>query len=388
MKNFLIQNAVIWPIEGEKLQNGYLFVENGKIVSIGDMSALPKITDGIPVFDAQGGYVLPGFVEAHSHIGLYEDSIGLAGEDGNEDTDPVTPQLRVIDGINPMERAFQEAREAGVTTVVVSPGSANPIGGQIAAMKTYGRRIDDMLLKAPLAMKMALGENPKMSYHDRDETPVTRMATVALIREQLAKAAEYCAHKMDPEMDDPEYDAKLDALLPLIKGEIPVHFHAHRADDIFTALRIANEFQLKTVIVHGTEAYLVADILAQEQVPIISGPILTDRSKPELVNQTEQAAGILARAGILTALSTDHPETPEKYLLHTALTAVRAGMEEEAALRAITIDSAKIAGLDAWVGSLKVGKDGDAILYSGHPFDYKTQVQAVFCDGICVYRRK
>ncbi len=387
MNDIVIINAEILPMEGAPLRNGFIWIQNGTIAALGEMKALPANAAGVPTLDAAGGYVLPGLVDAHSHIGLYEDGLGFEGADGNEDTDPVTPQMRALDGINPMERAFREAREAGVTSVVVSPGSANPIGGQLVAMKTYGRRVDDMVLCQPVAMKMALGENPKTTYHDKDASPVTRMATAAIIREQLEKATEYMEKKLDEEAEPPEFDAKLEAMLPVVKREIPVHFHAHRADDMFTALRIAKEFSLKAVLVHGTEGYLVADLLAQEQVPIISGPLMTDRSKPELVNQTERAPGILAKAGILTAISNDHPETPEKYLLQTAMVAVRAGMEEDEALRAITINGARIAGIADRVGSLCVGKDGDVVVYSGHPFDYKSCVKAVFCEGSCIYRR-
>ncbi len=387
MNNIAIINAEVLPMEGMPLRNGFVWIQNGKIAALGEMKDFPARAAEVPTWDAAGGYVLPGLVDAHSHIGLYEDGLGFEGADGNEDTDPVTPHMRALDGINPMERAFREAWEAGVTSVVVSPGSANPIGGQLVAMKTYGRRVDDMVLCQPVAMKMALGENPKTTYHDKDASPVTRMATAAIIREHLEKATEYMEKKLDEEADPPEFDAKLEAMLPVVKREIPVHFHAHRADDMFTALRIAKEFQLKAVLVHGTEGYLVADLWAQESVPIISGPLMTDRSKPELVHQTERAPAILTKAGILTAISNDHPETPEKYLLQTAMVAVKAGMAEEEALRAITINGARIAGIADRVGSLCVGKDGDVVIYSGHPFDYKSSVQAVFCEGCCIYRR-
>ncbi|MGN1030213.1 MAG: amidohydrolase, partial [Butyricicoccaceae bacterium] len=249
----LLKNAKIFTMEDEPPFDGCIRIENGIITDIGCMA------DGDEqVIDAEGCWVLPGLVDAHTHLGLFEDSIGFEGEDGNEDTDPVTPQLRVIDAINPFERSFDEALRAGVTSCVVSPGSANPIAGQIAAIKTYGRRIDDMILKAPCAMKFALGENPKSCYHDKDETPVTRMATAALIREALYQAAEYGRKKRsaEEESDQPDYDAKHEALLPVLDRRIQAHFHAHRADDIFTALRIAKEFSLDAVILHGTEAYL------------------------------------------------------------------------------------------------------------------------------------
>ncbi len=377
----IICNGKIVPIEGEIIENGYISWENGKITAIGSIDSLP--TDG-DYLDVKGSWVLPGLVDAHTHLGLFEDSLGFEGEDGNEDTDPVTPQLRVIDGINPMERSFAEAAEAGVTSCVVSPGSCNPIGGQMAAIKTHGRRIDDMILKAPCAMKFALGENPKSCYNDKDETPVTRMATAAIIRETLHKAQEYARQKAQAEepSDAPEYDAKMEALLPVLDGSCQAHFHAHRADDIFTALRIAKEFSLNVVILHGTEAHLVADILAEERVRICSGPFLTDRSKPELRHLTEQAPALLTQAGILTAITTDHPETPLKHLMRCAVAAVQAGMQPMDALRAITIVPARIVGLDDRIGSLKVGKDADILVVDGDPFDYRTRVKAVFIDGI------
>ncbi|MBR3867549.1 MAG: amidohydrolase [Butyricicoccus sp.] len=388
MKTILIHSAHLMPIGSEPIDCGFVLTENGKIASFGPMSECPQTAD--EVIDGTGCWLLPGLVDAHAHLGLYEDSLGVEGADGNEDSDPVTPQLRVIDGVNPLERGFSETLRAGVTTVVISPGSANPVGGQMAAVKTMGRRIDDMIVRAPAAMKFALGENPKMVYRDKEETPVTRMATAALIRETLHKAVEYDTQKKkaadDPDADEPDYDMKYEALLPVLHGEVAAHFHAHRADDMFTALRIAKEFGLRPVLVHGTEGHLVADILAEEGVPVISGPFMTDRSKPELRALTEQNPGVLARAGIPTAITCDHPETPLKYLCHAAAVAVRAGMDENDALRAITLTPAEIADIADRVGSIAVGKDADLLLLSGHPFDYKTTVRAVLCDGRVAYR--
>ena len=365
-----------------------IWVKDGKIAQIGgDFAA----SAGAEVVDASGLNVYPGMVEAHGHIGLDGWAIGYEGQDYNEYNDPVTPQLRAIDGINPMDRGFQEARESGVTTVAVSPGSANPIGGQIALLKTAGRRVDDMVLKAPLAVKFALGENPKSVYHDKDEAPVTRMATAALIREQLYKAKEYFSRKAraedDPDQDDPDYDSKLEALLPLLWGKAEVHFHAHRADDIFTALRIAKEFGLRAVIIHGTEAHLVADLLAEEHVPVVCGPYMTDRSKPELRHLTDEAPGLLCKAGIPTAVTVDHPEIPLRLLPMALMLAVRAGMDKTDALRAVTSVPAQIAGMENRIGSLREGMDADCVLWSGDPLDITTQVQAVFVNGALEYRR-
>lgn len=380
----LIINGNLHTMAGCVYENGYIVLENGKIQQIGPKEETPDSYAG-EIMDAAGSTILPGLVDAHTHMGLFEDSLGFEGEDGNEDTDPTTPQMRVIDAINPMERSFAEAVDAGVTTVVVSPGSTNPAGGQIAAIKTYGRRIDDMVIRQPLAMKFALGENPKYVYHEKGQTPTTRMATAAILRELLKKAREYAQnleHSVEEEdFDEPEYDAKLEALLPLLRKEIPAHFHAHRADDIFTAIRIAKEFDLDYVILHGTEGHLVADILAEEGTKLIIGPSMTDRSKPELTNLDTRAAAILYQAGVPFSICTDHPETPEKYLMDCAGLAVRNGLVEEAALEAITIRSAEIAGIADRVGSLEVGKDGDLVCYTGNPLDYRTRVQAVIIEG-------
>ena len=388
MKQTLIQNVQVWTMdEADTRFAGWVLLEDGRIARMGEGEP-PACAD---VLDGQGGVLTPGLIDIHSHLGLYEDGLGFEGADGNEDTDPVTPQLRAIDGVNPMDRSFREAREAGVTAAAVSPGSANPIGGQIALIKTAGRRVDDMILKAPLAVKFALGENPKSVYHDKDEAPVTRMATAALIREQLYKAKEYFSRKAraedDPDQDDPDYDSKLEALLPLLWGKAEAHFHAHRADDIFTALRIAKEFGLRPVIIHGTEAHLVADLLAEEQVPVVCGPFMTDRSKPELRHLTDETPGILCRAGIQTAITVDHPETPLRLLPMALMLAVRAGMEPADALRAVTAVPARIAGMQDRIGSLKAGLDADCVLWSGDPLDIRNHVQAVFISGALEYRR-
>ena len=389
MKKILIQNAFVLPMEGEALPRGFVLTgEDGRIAQLGPMSGCPEGAD--EVYDAAGGYVLPGLIDAHTHLGLYEDSLGFEGADGNEDTDPATPHLRAIDAVNPMERAFAEAREAGVTCCLVSPGSANPIGGEIAAIKTLGRRVDDMIVAAPVGIKFALGENPKCVYHEKDESPVTRMATAAILRENLRKAQEYDERKQraldDPDEDAPDSEIKYEALLLLLHGEIAAHIHAHRADDIFTGLRICREFGLRPVIVHGTEGHLVADLLAQDDVPVLSGPFLTDRSKPELRQLTEAAPGLLRKAGVRTAITTDHPETPVKYLRHCAAVAAEHGMDETEALRAITLYPAQIVGIDSRVGSLVPGKDADLVVLSGHPFAFQSRVKLVLCNGQTAYR--
>ena len=379
----MIVNGVVHPMDGPVIQRGYVAFEDGKITAVGPMEELTAVAEG--AMDARGGHILPGFIDAHCHLGLFGDSLGFEADDGNESTDPCTPQLRAIDGVNPLDRCFQEAREGGVTTVLTGPGSANPIAGQFLALKTDGRWVDEMVVKAPAAMKFALGENPKSVYNDRKETPVTRMATAALIREELSKAMEYQDKQdkasEDPDTDMPDYDAKLEALLPVLKGEVPAHFHAHRADDIATAVRLSREFGLKYVIVHGTEGYKISDLLAAEGAAVITGPCLTDRSKPELLGQTLANPALLAKAGVRVAICTDHPETPIQYLPLCAAMAVRGGMGEEEALAAITRNPAEIAGIGHRVGTLTPGKDADIVVTQGHPFDWNGKITAVFLEG-------
>ncbi|MDU7338002.1 MAG: amidohydrolase [Clostridium sp.] len=379
----LIQNAMIFTMAGEPISNGYLLVRDGKIAAVGAMPA--PAAEGEEVIDAEGACVYPGFIDAHTHLGMWEDGLAFEGDDGNEDTDPVTPHLRGIDAVNPLDRCFEEACAAGITTVVTGPGSANPIGGQLAAIKTAGRRIDNMLVQAPVAMKMALGENPKSIYHSKSQTPSTRMATAALIREELFKTRRYLEDlelsREDEEIDPPEYDIKCEALIPVLKGELPVHFHAHRADDIFTAMRLGREFGLNYVIVHGTDGHLIAEDLAEEDVPVLCGPILCDRSKPELKNLTPACPGILAENKVRITIVTDHPVIPIQYLPVCAGLAVREGLSREEALRAITINAARICRIDDRVGSLEQGKDADFSIFREDPLQISTKPEMVFVSG-------
>ena len=368
----LIINGTVHTMEGLTIPGGYVEIRGDKIAGFGPMEECPKQWEG-ELFDAQGGHIQPGFVDAHCHLGMFGDAVGVEGDDGNEATDPCTPHLRAIDGVNPMDRCFRDARLAGVTTVLTGPGSANPISGQFVAMKTAGRWLDDMVIKAPAAMKLALGENPKLTYHERHEGPITRMATAAVIRENLAKAVEY-RDKLeraaaDPDEEKPEFDAKLEALLPVVRRELPVHIHAHRADDIATGIRICKEFGLEYVIVHGTEGHLIANELAREGARVITGPCLGDRSKPELANMSLETPVLLAMAGVKIAICTDHPETPVQYLPLCAAMAVKGGLPADAALAAITIWAAEIGGVAHRVGSLTPGKDADIVITSGHPME-------------------
>ncbi len=374
-------------MDGPVIPDGFVVFEGKTITAVGPMEALPAGYSG-PVLDAAGGHILPGFVDAHCHLGLWGDGLGFEADDGNESTDPCTPHLRGLDGVNPLDRCFQEARRGGVTTVLTGPGSANPIAGQFLALKTTGRWVDEMVVKAPAAMKFALGENPKSVYNERKETPITRMATAALIRENLSKAQEYQAKQAkaqdDPDTDPPDFDPKLEALLPVLRGILPAHFHAHRADDIATAVRISREFGLNFAIVHGTEGYKVAPLLASAGVPVITGPCLTDRSKPELVGQTLDNPVLLAQAGVKVAICTDHPVIPIQHLPICAAMAVRAGMDPEDALAAVTRNPAEIAGLGDRLGVLAPGRDADIVVTQGHPLDWTCRLTAVFIDGVRV----
>ncbi len=372
---------------------GFVVIQNGKITAVGsgepDMSLYPG-EENIKV----DGWLFPGLIDAHTHLGIIEDSLDFEGDDCNEASDPSTPHLRAWDAINPLDRAFFESIAAGVTAVGVAPGSSNPIGGQVCVLKTYGKCVDSMLLAAPAALKCALGENPKGAFHGQNQMPETRMAIAAIIRETLRKAkdyyealCEYESKKDDPESDveKPDFDARLDAMVPLFRDGMPLHIHAHRADDIFTASRIAREFNLSYRIVHGTEGHLIADELAEAGAQVFVGPTLSDRSKPELKNLSFETPGVLDRAGVCVSITTDHPVTPLKYLTVCAAMAVREGMSPDAAYRAITIQPAKMLGVDGRIGSISPGKDGDAVLFDGDPLLLSTKVKQVYINGQCVY---
>ncbi len=384
----LIYNAEIYTMDSAGvIPNGWVKTENGKITEIG--SGNP---DNVPEnsIDAKGGMLLPGFIDAHTHLGIIEDGIDFEGDDCNESTDPFTPQMRAIDGINPFDRCFEEARMRGITAAASSPGSANPCGGEICAIKTNGRRIDDMLIKN-CGIKFAMGENPKNVYNGREETPVTRMAVTALIREGLHKARRYVrdmdSYYSDSEnYDPPEYDIKCEALMPLLDRKIKAFFHCHRADDICTAIRISKEFSLDAVIIHGTEGYKIADIIAEEKVPVIAGPIICDRCKPEMRGLKLKNAAVMHQNGVKTAVCTDHTVIPIQYLPLSAQAAVKGGLSFEDALKTITINPAEILGIDETTGSISVGKDADIQLYrkGENPLDLMSEPKLVMISGdIC-----
>ncbi len=377
MKNGLIHDG----IHRDAFQ-GDILVREGKISAIGENLEIPE---GARVIDAEGLRVYPGFVEAHGHIGLDGYGIGYEGMDYNELNDILSPQMRGIDGVKPFDPAFRMAAAAGVTSVCVGPGSANVLGGTFTTLKTVGKRAEDMVIRDGVAMKCAFGENPKRVYRDKKDS--SRMTTAALLREILFKAREYMEKKEAAGEDlskRPAFDMKLEALIPVLKKEIPLKAHAHATEDIFTALRIAREFDLKITLEHVTEGHLIVEELAKENVPMAVGPTLTGASKFELRNKSWTTPGLLAAAGCQVSIITDSPVIPQEYLPLCAGLAVQAGMDPFAALQAITINPAKHAGIADRVGSLETGKDADLVITDGCPFEVSTRVKHVFIDGIRV----
>lgn len=379
----LLKNGNVMTMAGPAFV-GDVAIENGKIVAVGQSLSYSDAE----VRDVTGMTVMPGIVDPHCHIGMWEDAMGFEGADGNECTNPITPELRAIDAINPYDRCFEEAAAGGVTTCVTGPGSANVIGGQFVAIKTYGDSVDDMVLRFPVAVKAAFGENPKRVYNGKNQTPSTRMATAALMRKALIEAQEYNEKlekgKADPEKM-PERNLGKEILARVIRRELPMKIHAHRADDILTAIRICREFKLRYTLDHCTEGYLITDklkeALSEDCEGIIVGPLLTDRSKIELKNLSFKAPKVLEQAGIEYAMMTDHPVTPEQYLPICTAVAVREGASEESALKAITINAAKITGIADRVGSIEVGKDADIAVFSGHPFDFRSRCVLTLVNG-------
>ena len=386
----LIKNGLVKTMAGEDIENGQVLLDGDKIAAVGKEVNAPADAQ---VIDAAGCIVAPGFVEGHCHIGLDEEAIGFEGDDYNEMTDPVTPQMRGIDGLNPMDEAFFDAYSHGVTTAVTGPGSANVVGGTFLAVKLCGKRVDNMVVKNPVAMKIAFGENPKRCYGaSQKKMPMTRMGTAALLRELLVKAQNYReemdAYEADPKNNKkPTYDCKLHAMLPVMRKEIPLKSHAHRADDIFTSLRIAKEFDLDITLDHCTEGHLIADELEKEGKGCLVGPTFGAKSKFELKNKCWDTPKAMVEHGLKTAIITDAPVIPLKYLPLCAGLAINAGLDEQEAWKAVTINPAVITGIADRVGSLEVGKDADVVIYKGNPLtDLQYTTKYTLINGQIVYQ--
>jgi imidazolonepropionase-like amidohydrolase len=383
-KTIAITGGRVVPIEGDPMDGGTVLIDSGVITGVFD--AGHPVPESAEVIDATGKWVLPGFIDAHAHLGVHEEGEGWAGQDTNEMTSPNTAHVRALDAINPADLGFRDAITGGVLAVNVNPGSGNPIGGQTVAVRCWGRTVDEMVLKSPAGLKSALGENPKRVYGDRKETPSTRLGTAAIIRQAFVEAQNYQAKLSAHNDDEPvARDLKLEALGRVLRGEIPWRQHCHRADDIATALRIAQEFGYRLVIDHGTEAHLVAEQIAAAGVPVIIGPLFTSRSKVELRNRSLKNPGRLDAAGITIAITTDHPVVPINFLIYQATLSVKDGLDPVTALRAVTINPARIIGCEDRLGSLEPGKSGDVVIWSGDPLDVMSRAERAFIAGREIY---
>ena len=379
----IIINGRIFTMEEQNFACGYVRIRGKRIEEVGDMSELQGDISDEEILDVKGAWVLPGLIEAHAHIGITEEKWGVIGDDCNEETTPVTSTLRAIDAVNPMDPAFHDAISAGITSVMTGPGSANVVGGQFVFMKTQGRCVDAMVVKHPAAMKVAFGENPKTAYGDKDEYPSTRMATAALLRKTLYQAVQYKKDKEEGKLEREDFE--MEPWLPVLQKQIPVKAHAHRADDILTAIRIAKEFDVDITIDHGTESHLIVDEIKKSGFPVIVGPDLTSRSKIEVKNMNLKTSKILNEADVLFAIATDHPVSLIQYLPLCAGLAVKHGLPLEEGLKAITIYAARICRVDDRVGSLKKGKDADIAIFSGNPMEIFTKTLYTIIDGEIIY---
>jgi imidazolonepropionase-like amidohydrolase len=399
-----ITNGQVMTITQGTFERGTVLLEGGRIVAVGDQVIIPQDAE---VYDATGKVVMPGLIDAHCHVGLWAEGVGWDHSDGNEMTDPIMPHLRALDAVHPDDPAFEELIAAGVTTVLTGPGSGNLIGGQWVCLKTTPRpSVEQMVLLEPAGIKMALGENPKRVYKEQKKTPSTRMGNAAMLRAALVEAQNYleqwrryeadlAVYQARVEAGDsaadapkmPERDLKLEALGKLLRREMKARVHAHRADDMLTAMRIAKEFDLDLTLEHATEGYKIADILAANGIPVTAGPILFSRVKYELKDMTPRNPGIMSNAGVTVAIQTDEMSAV-KYLTINAALATREGMPEDEALKAITINAARVIGVEDRVGSLEPGKDADVVVFSGHPFDYRTVADLVLVDGQVAHVRE
>lgn len=380
----LIRNGKIKTAAGKDIESGCLLIENAKIIRIDKEISCEENHDGI-VIDAKGCWVTPGLIDAHCHIGIQEEGMGMEGNDTNEITEPVTPYIRAIDAINPMDSAFHNAIKAGITSVMVGPGSSNVVGGQFVFLKTQGRCVDNMVITEPAAMKIAFGENPKRNYGDNKMMPSTRMSVAAMLREELFEAQEYCEFRKQGN-ESFKKDFRLEPWVPVFLKEIPLKAHVHRADDILTAIRIAKEFGLRMTLDHCTEGHLIVDEIKESGFPAIIGPSLASRNKIEIKNMDFKTAGILRKAGINVAIMTDHPVSVIQSLPMCAAIAAKEGLGMDEALKAITINAAQICNVSERVGSLEVGKDADIAIFDGNPLDIFTHCIYTIINGNVIYK--
>ncbi|NMA02908.1 MAG: amidohydrolase [Clostridia bacterium] len=367
-----IINAKIMTMENKTYEQGTILIKDGKILDVGEGLAVPSEAQ---VIDGQGRIVLPGFIDTHTHLGIAEEIYPIEGDDINESSQPITPQLRAIDAINPFDLGFKDALLGGVTTVMIAPGSANVIGGLVAVVKVQGKTYEEMVIKPEAGLKVTFGENPKRVYGHQKKMPSTRMAIASLLRQSFIEAQNYRNKKGQ------DRDLKYENILRVLDGEIPIRAHAHRADDILTAIRIAKEFNVRMIIEHCTEGHKIVDELVTAGYPLTVGPTLMNRSKVELAEVSYQTPVVLSKAGLQLSLITDHPVIPIQYLNISAALAVKAGMDKEKALEAITIRAAEILEVNDRIGSIKKGKDADLVIWSGDPLDIQSKPDFVLING-------
>ncbi|MDQ0254048.1 imidazolonepropionase-like amidohydrolase [Evansella vedderi] len=378
MKAFI--NATVIDGNGQTFEKGTVIIDRNKVIAVGNGIDMPTEAE---VIDCQGLFITPGLIDVHTHLGVHESGVGVEGRDFNETSDPTTPHIRALDGINPIEKGFHDARASGITTVQVMPGSANVIGGQMVVLKTHGHIVDDMLLRSPSGMKGAYGENPKRVYGEKKVSPITRMGIAAIMRQTFMKAQDYMAKKESGEVK--ERDLRLEQLLPVLKREIPFRTHAHRADDILTSLRLAREFDIEVTIEHCTEGHHIAERIAESGVQVSVGPTMSTRSKVELADKGYHTLVELEKYGVPFSITTDHPVIGIEYLTTAAANAVKFGLKEASAIKALTSQAARHIGVENRVGSLEKGKDADLVLWTRHPFDSYTHVVETIVNGETVY---
>ncbi|AOT71214.1 amidohydrolase [Geosporobacter ferrireducens] len=385
MKDLLLKNGFILDIEQRNIIQKDIWISKGKIKEVSDRIERKGINT--EVMDLEEKYILPGMIDCHTHVGIIEEAVGKIGIDNNETSDPVTPHMRAIDAINPYDLAFGDAVKSGITVVMSGPGSNNAVGGLSAALKTYGDVLDKMILRNPVGLKIALGENPIAIYGIKSKAPVTRMGTAALIRELFMRTQDYIDQKKRGKVT--ERNIRLEAVIPLLKGDISLRAHAHRADDIVTAIRIADEFNIKKLVIeHGTEANLIKEYLAERKIPVAYGPMTTPRSKLELKKRNYKCALELVEAGIKVALMTDHPYNTIDQLRTTAAIAVSEGMDIMEAVKCLTVHPAEILECDEQVGKLEPGYDADIAIFEGKPFDIHSKVYMTIIDGMIIYKKE